>query len=222
MKPLVWSYSFLSTYDRCARQGQAKYITKELPYVESKEAAYGNLVHKVCEDALRLQQFPPVPYDNMHKFFHDMYTTVHAVNPPAQLEPEQKLGVTRDWKPTDFFGSNVWGRGKLDAPIILNAENALIFDWKTGKVWEDPLELAIQAVLLKAKYPQLTKIKGCYIWLKEDKYGEVYDLHNMIDRTKDWVEETMEKVGQGLFYAQPNALCGWCDLSTCKHHKVRK
>lgn len=217
-KPLVWSYSFLSTYDRCARQGQAKYITKELPYVESREAKYGNDVHKAAEVALKLKQFPIVPHDDMVRFFRDIY----AIPTYRRIEPELMLGVTRDWKPTGFFDKDVWGRGKLDVPIIVSETAAIIFDWKSGKVWEDPFELAVQAVLLKAKYPALENIKGCYIWLKEDKYGTVYDLYERLERTKKFIEDTMEKVGQKIFYAQPNKLCGWCDLNTCKYYKKKE
>lgn len=216
MKPVVWSYSFLSTYENCARKAQATYITKEVKWEESPEANYGNRVHKVCEDALNLQQFPDMPYTDTHRFFHDIYSI-----PKIELVPEQKLGVDRDWQPTDFFASNVWGRGKVDAPLIVNKTTAIIFDWKTGKVREDPFELEVQAVLLKAKYPDLENIKGCYIWLKADKYGEVYDLGSKISNTKRAIQDIMRKVEQGLFYANKNPLCGWCSLRTCKYWKDR-
>jgi hypothetical protein len=215
-KPLVWSFSFLNTYDNCPKKADATYISKEIKYEESPEAAHGNKIHKIAEDALRLEQFPSVPYDGMNKFFHDMY----AMPKRNPIEPELKLGVTRNWQSTGFFANDVWGRGKVDAPIILSKTHAIIFDWKTGKVREDPYELEVQAVLLKAAYPTLEIVKGAYIWLKEDKYGEVHDLSNF-DRTKNRIERTMEKVGQGQFYVTPNPLCGWCPLKTCKHWKDR-
>ena len=217
MKPLVWSYSFLSTYDRCPKQASARYIEKTLPYEESPEAAHGNKVHKAYEDALKLKQFPMVPYEDGAQFFHDIYAL-----PCTELKAEQQLGVTRNWKATSFFGSDVWGRGKADVTAILNPETAVLFDWKTGKVREDPLELEVQAVLLKAKYPDLKTIKGCYVWLKDGKYGEVYDLSSRLDDTMVFIEKTMKKVEQGLFYANKNALCGWCPINTCKHWKDRK
>lgn len=216
-KPLVWSYSFLSTYDRCARQGQARYITKEIKFVETPEMAKGNRVHSAAETALKLRQFPEVPYDDMIPYFRSIYSI-----PAKELLAEQQLGVDRNWNPVGFFDKNVWGRGKLDVTALINYENAILFDWKTGNTWEDPTELKVQAVLLKAKHPNLKKIKGAYIWLKEGKWGDVYDLSDTIDNTKEWIENTVHKVEQGLFYAQPNKLCGWCDLTTCKHWKARK
>lgn len=212
----VWSYSFLSTYDRCPRQGQARYITKELPYEETPEAKHGNNVHKAAEDALRLKQFPIVPYDNLVPYFRDIYSI-----PAKKIFSEQMLGVDKDWQPVDFFAENVWGRGKLDVTALISDEAALLFDWKTGKVWEDPLELEIQAILLQAKYPNLKTIRGCYIWLKDDKYGEVYDLSSSIEKTKTWILTVMCRVGQGIFYANKNPLCGWCTLRNCKYWKER-
>ncbi len=217
-KQLVWSYSFLNTYIRCARQGQAQYITKELPYTESPETAHGDRVHSAAETALKLKQFPIIPYDDLVPYFQAIY----SIPAYKKIEPEMKLGVGMNWEPKQFFDNDVWGRGKLDVPILVNPETAIIFDWKTGKEWEDPFELEVQAVLLKAKYPELKVIKGAYIWLKEDKYGPTYDLHQTLDKTRDKIEGVMEKVGKGLFYAQPNALCGWCALKTCRHWKERK
>ena len=214
MKIPVWSFTLLSTYDRCPRQAEARYITKELPYVENPQAAHGNDVHDEYEGCIKRKGFP-VKYPEGLKYFHDIYAL-----PCTELMAEQQLGVTRDWKPTGFFGNDVWGRGKLDVTAILNSTTAILFDWKTGNsAYEDPFELEVQAVLLKAKYPDLQTIKGCYIYLKDDRYGKVYDLSSKIEKTKKTIEEIMNRVNQGLFYANKNALCGWCALTSCKHHK---
>lgn len=214
-KPIVWSYSFLSTYDRCARQAEAKYISKELPYVESPEAKFGNDVHSAMEHYLNSGVIPKdeQTYKWAKKFIDPIKLLPH-------IGAEKKLGVDRDWKPVEFFSKEVWGRGKVDYATVHN-DQAFLLDYKTGKVWEDPLELYIQGALLHALYPNLTSIKGCYIWTKEERYGDVYDVFEALDRTREWIEETMQKVGQGLFYAKPNKLCGWCDLKSCKHWKAR-
>lgn len=214
MKAPVWSYSFLSTYDRCARQGQARYITKEMPYVQSPEAKRGDDVHKGLENYAKYQTLPTDP--DVERWAHKFLDPMMAL----PQEAEKKVGVSRDWKPVDFFAKDVWGRGKIDWCTI-HGSQAFLLDWKSGKPWEDPLELYVQGVLLHALHPELTSIKGCYVWLKEERYGDVYDVFEALDRTRKWIEETMQKVGQGLFYAKPNKLCGWCDLRSCKHWKAR-
>lgn len=217
MKPFVWSFSSLSTYDRCPRQAQARYITKEMPYEESEAAAYGNRVHRDLELAVRDKGFVHEPIEGANRYLHDLYSL-----PCTDLIAEQQLGVTRDYKPTGFFSDDVWGRGKLDVTALLSSTTAILFDWKTGSSsYEDSFELEVQALLLQAKYPQLKIIKGCYIFLKESRYGQVYDLSSKLEKTKEKIEEIMNKIGQGIFYANKNKLCGWCSLKSCKHHKDR-
>lgn len=220
MKLPVWSYSFLSNYINCPRKAQAIYINKEVPYTESPEAAYGNQVHKDLELAVKNRKFVHEPIEAANKFLRDLYSL-----PCTDLIAEQQFGITREWEACDFFSPRVWGRGKLDVTALISRRVALLFDYKTGKVREDSFELEVQALLLKAKYPDLQIIKGCYIWLKEDKYGEVYNLSDRLDQTKKTIEEIMYKVGQGLFYTQKNPLCGWCSLRSCRYwhdHKISK
>lgn len=214
-KPLVWSYSLLNTYNNCPRKAQAQYITKEIKWEQSSEAAHGDHVHGVLESAVKFKQFPPIPYDNANPFLHNIYSM-----PYKELRAEQKIGVDRDWNSTEFFGTNVWGRGKLDVTCVLNDTSAILFDWKTGKTYEDPFELQVQSVLLKALIPSLTKVKGCYVWLKAEKWGEVYDLSNF-EEIRRKIEGIVDKIEQKIFYAKPNPLCGWCQLKNCAHWKDR-
>lgn len=216
MKIPVWSFSFLSNYLNCPAQANARYIEKTLPYVESEAAAYGNRVHSALEHAIAYNK----PLDEDLKQYEKYVTAIKQI--PAKVHAELKLGVTNDWKPTNFFGDDVSGRGKLDVVALLNDTTAILFDHKTGKVREDTFELEVQAVLLQVAYPKLTTIKGCYIWLKPDHWGEIHDLSSKIERTKETIEGIMRKVGQGLFYVNKNALCGWCALTSCKHFKERK
>jgi hypothetical protein len=215
MKTPVWSYSFLSTYDRCPSQAAAKYVNKTYPYEAENEALRrGNDVHKAMEDRLNINL--PLP--------NDMEQWEEIVQPmvlPCNRGAEMKLGVRRDYSPCGFFDKDVYGRGKLDVPII-DGDSGFIFDWKTGKAWEDPLELKIGAVLLKAKFPHLKEIAGAYIWLKENRWGDVYDLSDT-DSTREWIDATMERAAKSNFWTpRRNALCGWCALRDCPNFKDRQ
>lgn len=212
MSEIVWSYSFLSTYERCARQAEARYVTKELKFVESPEAAHGNRVHKALEN--RIKGAAPLPEDL--QAYQKYIDRIKSVDRIAMAELE--LGVTRDWKPTTFFARNVRGRCKLDV-VMMQGNDALIFDWKTGKVWEDPKELEIQALMLQIAYPHLEQIMGAYVWLKEDEYGPVYDLTSTLGKTKKWVEKTISEVEKCIWYPTKNKLCPWCQVSTCRFYK---
>ncbi len=208
---LVWSYSLLSTHERCPLQCFVKYVSKELPYVETEPARRGNAVHKALEDFGKgaLKQLPPdMPYQK----YMDNIKSCDGLK-----YYEYQVGITRDWKPTSFFAKNVWGRCKLDVAIIDN-DNAIIIDWKTGKPWEDPFELKIQALCLSVAHPHIKNIAGFYVWLKDNKYGEVYEL-NDIDEYKEDVEDRVRKIEQLDWRATKNKLCPWCTFEVCKYYK---
>jgi hypothetical protein len=218
MKVPAWSYTFLSTYDRCPRQAEAKYVNKTYPYEgESEALRWGNNVHDAMEHRINTNKELPPDMTQWEQFVKGI-TEGH----PGTVA-ELKLGVRKDWSPCGFFDKDVYGRGKIDVPIIFREGTAgIIFDWKTGKPWEDPLELKIGAVLLKAKYPALEEIVGAYAWLKENRWGEVYDLSDT-DSTKEWIDETIAKAERSNFWApRKNALCGWCSLKDCPNFRDRK
>lgn len=216
MKTPVWSYSFLSTYDRCPKQAAAKYVDKTYPYVkDSPELARGNSVHNAMEHRINSGQRLP---DDMQEW--EQFAANIISGSPVKIEAELKLGVRRDWSPCGFFAKDVWGRCKIDVPMLFGPD-AVIFDWKTGKAWEDPLELKINAVFLRTVYPGLMNISGAYVWLKENRWGELYDLSDT-ESTKEWIEDTMEKAAKSNFWTpKKNALCGWCALKDCPYFKDR-
>lgn len=213
-KPLVYSYTLLNTYRNiCPYQAKRRYLDRAFPYVETPEMAFGNKVHLALEH--RVGGGKPLPAD-MHqweKFAAPLYN--------AKAKAEQKLGITKTGEPCDFFAKNVWFRGKADVTII-NGDTAFIPDWKTGKPREDPFELETNAMLIKAKYPHLKKITGCYIWLGKggDRIGQQYDLSHVAD-TFTYVQRIAADLEENWrdqeFEQRKGPLCDWCACNDCPH-----
>lgn len=222
MKIPVWSYSFLNVYDRCPKQAAAMYVERNYPKDAVNEAMdWGNVVHSAME--VRINDGVPLPTNMLdyEKYVHHIEAVASDFG-ANELTAEVKLGVTKDYKPCDFFDKErVWGRGKLD--LVLRAGNSAILpDWKTGKPREDPMELKVNAVLLQAWYPEITDIFGMYVWLKEDRIGEPHDLSDTAS-TREWINETMRKAEASNFWVpKRNALCGWCNLTACPNWRERK
>jgi PD-(D/E)XK nuclease superfamily len=213
MSNIIWSYSFLSTYERCPRQAYAKWVSKTMPYKESPEAAYGNLVHGEIDNCLRGKTTRlPDKLAEYQKYVDNIKSQ------DGLKYSEYEIGVRPDWGNTSFRARDVWGRGKIDIAII-DGDSAILLDWKTGKVREDRLELDIQAVLLNAAHPYITDIWGGYIWLKEHKMGKMYNLGVNLSDTKEWIETTMKKVDMEPWVAKKNPLCPWCENSNCHYYK---
>jgi hypothetical protein len=220
---LVGTYSILNAYKNCAHQMARRYVIKDQPFVETPEMARGNTVHYAME--LRVGAKKPLPVDMQQwEQFCTPFDRVYDTDKSA-IAVELKLGVTWNMRPCDFWDKDVYFRGKIDVTLV-NRDSAYIADWKTGNSkYEDPFELATNAVLLKAKHPTLTRICGSYIWLKENRVGE---LHDLSDVTKTWAEmkrlmgEIEEKKKSGQWDKTKSGLCLWCSVKDCEHWRERK
>jgi CRISPR/Cas system-associated exonuclease Cas4 (RecB family) len=209
---MIWSYSFLSSFLNCPHAAWHRYVLKDVPYVETPQMKLGNEVHTAIENRLKGKPFPPeyVRYEFL----------MLPLEKYPKIEAEMKLGVTAKGEPCSFFAPDVWGRGKIDVPIVVK-DSAVILDWKTGKVWEDPFELQVQAVLLKAHRPTLQRIVGSYVWLSESRVGITYTL----DPQETWsrIHEIMAEVAtceiNEKWEKKPGKLCAWCPVKSCEHNK---
>jgi PD-(D/E)XK nuclease superfamily len=210
---MIWSYSFLNKFLQCPHEAWHRYILKDVPYAETEAMKKGNEVHSALEQRLKGQPLPKA-FDR-YEFF------VQPLGRYSAIEPEMKLGVTSTGQPCAFFASDVWGRGKIDVPIVVK-DSAVILDWKTGRVWEDPFELQVQALLLRAHHRQLERIVGSYVWLNESRAGVIYDL---TDTQKTWdkicglMDGVAHREAMGVWEKKPSKLCGWCPVASCEHNK---
>lgn len=219
-RPFVGSYTILSTYKNCPHQMAHRYVWKTLPYVETPEMKWGNDVHSAFEH--RVGGKKPLPL-NMQQWEN---LAVPFDGKPCLVE--QKLGITAEGRACGFFSDKpqVWFRGKADLAIV-QGETAYLADWKSGgSKYEDPFELATNAVLLHAKNPQLRKILGSYAWLKENRLSQVYDLS---DTAATWKEmcrlmaEIMQRRERNEFEKIQSGLCkGWCGVESCEHFRKKQ
>ncbi len=218
-KPLVYSYTFLQCYDDiCPHQAYHRYILKDVPFVKTPEMDWGNLVHSAFE--YRVGGGKPLP-TNMSQ-----WEPIAAAFDGKNAKTEMQIGLSAKAQIVDYFkGADLKYRCKIDLHIVQDTK-AYLADWKTGSSkYEKPLELEIQAMFLKAKYPQLKTIKGNYVWRKESRPGQVYDLSN-VRATWDWCEQTVAKIEADLkageFEKRRGPLCGVCPVEDCEHWRPRE
>lgn len=216
-RPFVGTYSMLNAYKNCPHQMFRRYVKKDQPFVETPEMKWGNDVHSAFE--YRVGGGKPLPQSmEQWEVFAKPFDGQKAV-------VEQKLGISANGRCVGFWDASVWFRGKADLAIV-RGDTAYLADWKTGKSsYEDPFELETNAVLLHAKNPQLKRITGSYVWLKENRVSEMYDLSDTI---KTWREicrlmaEILERKKTGEFEKTKSGLCGWCSVEDCENWYKRK
>jgi hypothetical protein len=220
-KPFAWSYSKLKNYEVCPKRYYNVDVARVVKEEESEQLAYGNTLHKVIAEAISGKA--PLP-----KHFSHLQTWVDKVTAPGIGQPkilvEQQLAIRADYGPTEWFGKDAWYRGIADVIKIMGPV-AVVLDWKTGKILEDGIQLALMAQCVFAHHPEIQKIRTEFIWLKEDATTRA-----------DFTREDMVKVWAGLiprvqlleaahkaaeFPAKPNHLCRkWCPVENCAHHGV--
>jgi hypothetical protein len=225
VKPFVFTYSNLNCYeDVCPHQFYRRYLAKDLgPFVETEAIKEGNDIHAAFE--LRVGGGKPLP-DRFRQWEHFARPLDNLPGTP-KIKVEMKLGITAQGKSCDFFDANVFGRGKADV-VVINGDRAAMIDWKGGgnSKYEKPFELEIHALMLRARYSNLTSIVGQYAWLKENRMSQTYDLSDFGGtwaRVNNIVERIKDDVVAGEFKKRPGPLCGgaWgsCPVVDCEHRK---
>lgn len=217
-RPFIGTFTILSGYKSCPHQMYRRYIVRDQDYVETPEMRWGNDVHTAFEHRIGGKKPLPTNMAQWEKFATPFDGHIAAV--------EQKLGVTVEGRRIGFWDTGVWFRGKIDVALV-NGTTAYLADWKTGgSKYEDPFELATGAVLLHARHPELTRIVGNYVWLKEDRVGQMYDLSNT---RETWTEikrlmgEIVTQKATGAFEKTRSGLCnGWCSVQDCENWKAKK
>lgn len=221
--PIVASYTLLNTWAICPHQMYRKYIAKDLPkQPESEPMRWGNAVHKAMEK--RLSYGTTLPKEMVR--FEPYAAAIIASNDRILNDKpmvEQNWGMTEDGKPCSFFDDGVWLRGKADVALVRD-NTAVLFDWKTGKVREDPFELEIQGLLLKVRRPEVKTITGRYVWLAEGRIGVPHDVSDT-ERTLESVRKTTDEIGHqekmGYWPKKQGPLCGWCPVKDCEFNRER-
>lgn len=202
----------LDAYENCNYKGFRKYLAPDdlrIPYVGSPAQAWGNTVHTAFEK--RVSHGEPLPKDLAR--WEPRLQAMAPFKPRAEL----KLGIDTQGRSKPFFDCEDGdGRGKLDY-VMINGPHALILDWKTNaKIREDPRELAIQALLLKAKHPELTTIAAHYVWIEHG--GALGKKHNVSDTDATWrrvqgmVADIRAKMAADWWPKNENPLCPWCEV----------
>lgn len=210
---LIGTYTILNTYKNCPEQMRRRYITKNLgAFVETKEMKWGTDVHAAFEHRVGAKK--PLPADMQQ------WEQFAAPFDAHKVVTEQKLAVLSTGHPCDFWDKQVWFRGKADL-VFIQEDKAYLADWKTGSSkYEDAFELATQAVLLHAKYPHLRKIVGNYVWLKENRVGQMHDLSDTRETWRDMcrlmgeIEADQQK---GVWEKRKSGLCGYCNVWDCEN-----
>ena len=215
-KPFAWSYSRLKNFESCPKRHYEVDIIKSVKEEESEQLKFGNMLHDALAKRIKDGTALPKPFAQYEPWVE------RIADPEGKILVEQKLAITKDFAPCDFFDRQAWFRGIGDV-IKIKGPVALILDWKTGKVLEDSQQLALMAQCVFSHHPEVQKVRSEFIWLKEDATTRADFVRD--DMVKLWGSlypriEALEHAHNTTTYpARPGNLCRrWCPVSSCPHH----
>ena len=212
-KTVAHSYSSLKMFENCPLNYEQQKILRTVPFKGSPEMEFGNRVHKDLE--LYLRNGKELTIDS--EPYQPMVDTIRKMMGGLEFETEREFTINAKLKPTGWWDHDAWFRSKVDW-LLFDEEKAYMWDWKTGKRRPDFFELEIFATMIFLHYPQINKIAGGFVWLKESGKNaidrEVYtrdknykpmllDLLHKCKRVEDAIK-------QSIYPPRPSGLCGWC------------
>lgn len=218
-KPLAWSYSALNAFETCPKRYYLTKVSKQVQEPQTQATIWGNQVHKALEH--RLVKSTPLP-ETMTEF-EPIAATVVARAKGGKVEAEQKMALTKSFKPTTWFAKDVWVRGITDF-TIQKGDKVFIGDWKTGKPTPESAQLKLTAAMTFAHKPGVNTIINSFVWLKTG--GNTTEVFQREDVPVIWQEfmpriQRMEHaLAENKFPARPSGLCrAWCPVgkALCDH-----
>jgi hypothetical protein len=216
MPAFTWSFSKLKNFETCPHRYLHYDILKDVKEPESRALVEGAALHKAFEERVRDGKALPMPYAHHEPLMQKL------VDSPGDTFAEQKLALTDKFKPTGFFSPNVWFRTVLDFAKI-RSKQAVIVDYKSGKVTDDPTQLALMSATIFHYAPAVEEVKAAFLFANSDRLvsqtfqrdalkGIWRDILPRVKRLED--AAAMEE-----YPPKPSGLCiRYCQVVSCPHY----
>ena len=250
-----WSHSKLKVLHKCPFQFYLKYLVKAKQIEETAPSLVTNVgkaAHAILEKVLLGKPLSEAYKTTKAEYrailteeeweeqvislefqiqkFQDRITEFSIANPIKRTLQELRIGVTKDWEPTGFFGEDVWFRGVVDVALQLQRSKDVIFiDHKTGASADYGIKnYKAQLNTYKLLFHfGIEKVEGAQAGIHFIRDGELlmddYVTSSVIEGefrnslVYD-IECAIEKVKEiGYFKHIAGSHCQWCDFKeACK------
>lgn len=217
----AWSYGAVNTYEICPRKYWAEKVAKSVPYVKGQATLWGEDVHAALETCAKTGA--PLP-SNMAQYNPTLAKVQQLAQISIHIEYERQFAVTRERQPTEWFGSDVYGRAASDVFALVTPEVGVVIDYKTGKPPRGrTLQPVMNARMAFDHYPQLQHVMTSFVYMQHDRTDK--EDFFRADMDADWqpVGEIIWKIENSIanqnFPAKKGFLCrGHCGDFSCPHN----
>lgn len=215
-KEWAWSFSKIKNYETCEYRYQQVDVLKNYTDAGGAALTWGTNVHNTFAKALKTKA--PLPEEM--RTYQPWIDRVLAG--PGDLLIEQKYAIRKDFTPTAYFANDVWYRGIGDV-VRIDDIVALVLDWKTGRIKEDSVQLALMAQCIFSHFPKVLRVRSEFVWLQEDtSTPEIFDRPDMAQLWMGLlprVNALKTAHDTNTFHPKPSRLCReHCPVKNCIHH----
>lgn len=195
-------------------------INKEVQDEGGEASAYGERIHEALEVRLR----DKTSLTDETKQYEELCLAMEKAAKGGTLLAEQKMTLTENLAPTEWFAPGAWLRSILDV-LIVHEDSAFVGDWKTGKRRPDFTQMEMFALQVFKHYPEVNTVKTSLIWLKDKSMDtEVYKRENsneMWARLMTRINRIYESLERDSWPPKPSGLCPWCPAKhMCDYAKL--
>jgi len=220
-KPFAWSFSRMKNFEVCPKRHYEIDLAKNVKEPEGEQLRWGNFVHKALADRCGPNRVP-LPKDLVSAMPFAEAWAMKVLGSTGDVYVEEGLAMSKEFTSVGNFDANVWLRVKCDFMRVVG-DVALAVDWKTGKILEDSVQLALTAACIFAKFPQVKAVRSTYVWLKDDcESSETFYRDDMPAMWRSiWHRiEAMETAHKHTNYPPtPSGMCkSWCAVKSCPHN----
>tara|TARA_R110000803_G_scaffold114284_2_gene182736 strand:- start:6971 stop:7663 length:693 start_codon:yes stop_codon:yes gene_type:complete len=211
---MALSYSRLSTFEQCPAQFDYLYVSKRVKGSSNEASDYGNRVHEVLElkgkGELDTAGLSTEGKQTIEKW-GGVVDKIMARSGDKLFE--HQMAVNADLQPVDWFAKDVWIRSIADV-LVVDGDTAYCLDYKTGKVKENPTQLQLFAAMVFWHFPEVTKVKTSFLWLRFNEITNATYERRFLDSLWRALSPRFYKVQEivdlGVFPTKPSGLCPWC------------
>ena len=220
MKPIIWSFSSLKTFQQCPKKYYHTKILKTEREPDTVATLYGKSMHTAAEEYIR----DGVAIPPQFAYVKAMLDQLNAIT--GEKLCEVKLGLTKELEACDFDADNVWWHGITDLVVLNEAEGiAHSVDYKTSKNarYADVKQLDLIAAAIFAKYPKIKTIKSALLFVVSKEFVKAKHHSEMKDK---YMEKSSQDVARieaarenGVWNPITGPLCRFCPVRVCEHNR---
>ena len=219
-KPVAFSFSRLDSYETCPKKYWAISVGKTVKDTGNEHTQYGEEVHKAFANYFAKNASLPLHLRHLQSYLSPIKGA------PGGKIVEQKLAINANYEGCDWFAKDAYCRVISDLTII-NDTKAVLFDWKTGKMKDDFLQLRLAGAVILLLAEEVESAQLVYFWTKNKKFTRDEkpltraDIPKVFDSLAPRLQRYQDAHAREEFPARPSYLCRYCPVTSCQHNEVR-